>query len=99
MDSRIAFNAFLKTLTPNVYFQPGTNISLAYPAIVYTRRDINKLKANNSAYAKFASYSVTVIDRNPDSTIAQALLDLRYSEYDRQFVKDGLNHINLLIYY
>lgn len=99
MNNRLKFNEFLKTITPNVYFQPPTNISIKYPCIIYTRKDIEKVNANNGVYRKNHAYDVTIIDRNPDSPIASKLIDLRYCEFDRQFIKDGLNHISFKIYY
>lgn len=99
MDNRIKLQSFLETITPNVYFQPPTNISIKYPAIVYSRQSIPKDKANNGVYRIKYSYTVTVIDRNPDSEIATQLLKLKYCEFDRQFISDGLNHISFKLYY
>jgi len=99
MRSREDFNAFLKTITPNVYFQPPSTMSIKYPAIVYSRKDIEKTRANNKTYLIKNSYDVTVIDQNPDSIIASRLIGLDYCEFDRQFIKDGLNNITFIIYY
>lgn len=99
MDSRVAFNNFLKTITPNVYFQPPSNITIQYPAIIYSRKDIEKLRASNKTYQMNTAYDVTVVDRNPDSPIAEQLMKLDYCEFDRQFITDGLNHITFKIYY
>lgn len=99
MDKRVEFQRFLETITPNVYFQPPTNTSIKYPAIVYSIRDIDKIRANNKTYKLNRSFDVTVIDRNPDSPIVTKLLELDYCEFDRQFTTDGLNHISLIIYY
>lgn len=99
MDKRVELQTFLKTITKNVYFQPPTNISIQYPAIIYQRKTIQKIKADNKAYKVNRAYDVTVIDKNPDSPIAAKLLELDYCEFDRQFVTDGLNHISLILYY
>lgn len=99
MNSRIEFQKLLETITPNVYFQPPSNISIKYPAIVYNRKKISKLSASNSTYKVNNSYDVTVIDRNPDSSIADKVLNLNYCEFDRQFVSNGLNHTSFTIYY
>lgn len=99
MDRRIELNKFLKTITNNVYFQPPANISMNYPAIVYSRKAIEKTKANNKTYKTNQSFDLTVIDKNPDSTIAKQLLELDYCEFDRQFSMEGLNHISLTLYY
>ena len=57
------------------------------------------MRANNKNYKFNDSYTVTVIDRNPDSDIAKQILQMDYSKFDRQFVTDGLNHISFTIYY
>ena len=99
MDNRIKLQTFLESLTPNVYFQPPSTITMQYPAIVYSRKAIDKLRANNKNYRLNNSYTVTVIDRNPDSSIAKSINEMDYCEFDRQFVNDGLNHVSFSIYY
>ncbi|MPM42080.1 hypothetical protein SDC9_88742 [bioreactor metagenome] len=99
MDSRIKLQEFLETITPNVYFQPPSTITMKYPAIVYSRKAIGKMRANNINYKLNNSYTVTVIDRNPDSKIASVINNMNYCEFDRQFVTDGLNHITFSLYY
>lgn len=99
MDRRIELHDVLKTMTPNVYFQPPTNISIQYPAIIYSRKDISKVKANNKTYKMNTTFDLMVVDRNPDSPIAAKLLELDYCEFDRQYSVDGINHISLIINY
>ena len=99
MNRREELQCLLEHFTDNVYFQPPTNLNIKYPAIIYSRRDVEKDRANNKTYRLKTSYNITVIDRNPDSCIAQHLLELDYCEFDRQFVSDGLNHIILTLYY
>lgn len=99
MNKREELQRLLETFADNVYFQPPANINIKYPAIIYNRRDVEKDRADNKTYRLKTSYNVTVIDRNPDSCIAQHLLELDYCEFDRQFTLDGLNHITLTIYY
>ena len=99
MDNRIKFDAFLKTLCPNVYFQKPTNISMKYPAIVYSIKDIEKVRANNKSYKTHHKYEVTVMDMNPDTTLIDDLMKLDYCEFDRHFVYDGLNNFSFIIYY
>ena len=99
MDSRIKLQEYLTTITPNVYFQPPSNLNISYPCIVYSRKAIEKWRANNSHYKFNNSYTVTVIDRNPDSPIASAINNMKHCEFDRQFVTDGLSHISFTLYY
>lgn len=100
LSSRIEFNEYLKGFAENVYFQPPSDIKIKYPAIIYDRKDIGNVTADNTVYLRRRAYSVQVIDKNPDSTIAEDLMnDASYCSFDSQFVLDGLNHISLTIYY
>ncbi len=53
----------------HVYFQPPENIRLTYPCIVYERSSIDTNFADNNPYTNKKRYTVTVIDKNPDSVI------------------------------
>ena len=99
MNNRLKLQQYLETLTPNVYFQPPSTLVTKYPCIVYSKKAISKLRANNKNYKLNNSYTVTVIDRNPDSPIASAINEMNYCEFDRQFVTDGLSHISFTLYY
>ena len=97
MNRREELQCLLEHFADNVYFQPPTNISIKYPAIIYSRRDVEKDRADNKTYRLKPSYNITVIDRNPDSCIVQHLLELDYCEFERQYVYDGLNHTILTL--
>ena len=74
-------------------------MNMKYPAIVYSRSEMEKVRANNKTYILNHVYDITVIDRNPDSPIAEEILKMDYSEYDRQFCVNGLNHITITLYF
>ena len=74
-------------------------MNMKYPAIVYSRSKMEKVRANNKTYILNHVYDITVIDRNPDSPIAEEILKLDHSEYDRQFCVNGLNHITITLYF
>ena len=76
----------------NVYFQPGPNVTMNYPAIVYGRDYAAKLHADNLPYRTVLRYQVTLIDRNPDSEVVDKLNNLPMCSYVRNFASDGLNH-------
>ena len=48
--------------------------------------------ANNGTYVRKMGYQVTYIDRHPDSTIPDKILDLPLCKHDRFFTADNLNH-------
>lgn len=75
-----------------VYFQPPETINLTYPCIVYERSRINTNFANNKPYAQQKMYTVTVIDKNPDSLIPDKISKLPMCTFSRHFTADNLNH-------
>lgn len=83
----------------NVYFQPPESIKMKYPAIVYSRDDIDNSFANDSVYMQSLAYSVTVIDSDPDSEIVAKVSRLPRCQYDRHYKTDNLNHDMFTIYY
>lgn len=82
-----------------VYFQPPSNITMKYPAIIYERDYRWAVYAGNLAYADKMRYLVTVIDRNPDSLVPEKLFRLPLCQFSRHFVVDGLNHDAYTLYF
>lgn len=101
MRSRLELHELLvQTLgSRNVYFQPPESVKLSYPCIIYERNSGRDFRADDSLYNYRKSYSLTVIDKNPDSTIPDALLYLPMCSFDRFFASDNLNHWTFTIYY
>lgn len=99
MGDRIEFQALLQTITNNVYYQSPGNTSMNYPCILYSRKSIRNTNASNSVYKQDRSYTVTVIDRNPDSVIVDKIALLPNCAYDRNYVSNGLYHDVFTIYY
>jgi len=93
-DRRLQLNETLCKIlgSRNVYFQPPESIKMKYPAIVYSLSDIENLYANNGVYLSARKYTVTVIDKDPDSLIVGAVAGLPTCRYDRHYEKDNLNH-------
>lgn len=91
--------SLLELLCPNVYFQPPANIVMQYPCIVYSRDSGNTIFADNNPYRFEKRYSVTVIDRDPDSPILDKIADLPKSSFTRHFTADNLNHDVFMIYF
>lgn len=86
------------TKLASIYYQPPANISIKYPAIIYKRKDIEKVHANDKAYIMRCSYDITVIDKRKDSVIVEELLKLSHCSFQNEFTTDGLNHTNLTLY-
>lgn len=85
--------------SPYVYFQPGSNITMKYPAIVYSIDDMETKFASNLPYQVDTRYQVTLIDRNPDSATRMKLALLPKCSYSRGFKSDDLNHDVFTLYF
>lgn len=101
MASRLDLQAKLEELfgSKNVYYQPPESIKMKYPAIVYSKSNIESRFANNAAYSFLKRYDLTVIDHMPDNLVIDELLKLPYCSYDRYYKKDNLNHDVLTLYF
>lgn len=83
----------------NVYFQPPANVQMIYPCIVYQRDYVDNKFAGNKSYHRTKRYMVTVIDRDPDSGLADLVAVLPLCQFDRFFVVDNLNHDVFRLYF
>lgn len=101
MNNRLNLHELLcKTLgSRQVYFQPPESVKMKYPAIVYSRNRIDNEHANDGVYIQSPSYSITVIDKNPDSDIVERVSRLPRCRFDRHYTADNLNHDTFTIYY
>lgn len=101
MGSRLELQAIFEDIlgSRNVYYQPPASVRMSYPAIVYSRKDIENVHANDSAYKQNLCYEVTVIDRDPDSDIVMTVVKLPFCSYDRHFTSDNLNHDVFTLYF
>lgn len=101
MANRLDLQTELEELlgSGNVYFQPPASVRINYPAIVYTRSDIDNTFADDSVYMQSHFYEVTVIDEDPDSKIVDAVSKLPTCRFSRHFTSENLNHDTFIIYY
>lgn len=83
----------------NVYFQPPASLRMHYPAIVYSLMDIDDFKADDIRYVHNKAYMVTVIDKDPDSVIADKVSDLPLCSFERGYASDNLNHFVFRVFY
>lgn len=92
MAPRPELQALFETMVPNVYFQPPPSVQMEYPCIVYHRDYKSTEFADGMPYANRKRYQVTIIDRNPDSTIPDQVAALPMCVFDRFFTANQLNH-------
>lgn len=101
MDRRLELHELLCEIlgSRNVYYQPPESVKMLYPAIVYERARIDNNFANNGVYMQSPGYTITVIDKDPDSEIVFKISQLPMCRYDRHFTSDNLNHDTFMLYY
>ena len=83
----------------NVYFDPPESVKMNYPAIKYSRSEINTSFANNSAYMQNNRYEVIVIYNDPDSELPGRISRLPMCSHDRGYVADNLHHDVFTLYF
>lgn len=76
----------------NVYYQPPASVQMRYPAIRYSRYNIENEPADNIPYKQSHFYQLTVIDADPDSEIVHKVSKLPMCVFDRHYAADNLNH-------
>lgn len=101
MGTRLELQSLLESILGSkaVYFQPPQKTQIEYPCIIYQNNFIESVFADNNSYLHHKRYSVTVIDRNPDSNIPAKILALPMCTVDRFYVRDGLNHYTFTLYF
>lgn len=101
MADRLDLQAELEELlgSRNVYYQPPASVRMQYPAIVYSRSNIDNNFADDSVYMQSHFYEVTVIDEDPDSEIVEAVSKLPTCRFNRHFTSENLNHDTFTLYY
>ena len=98
MAQRAKLSLLLNAITPNVYFQPPANVQMKFPCIVYKRAQADTRFANDGTYLFTNRYTITVIDRNPDSPLVEAVAKLPMCRHTTFFVAENLNHDNFDIF-
>lgn len=88
-----------KTRRPAVYFQPPPSVKLVYPCIVYVLDKMDTKHADDKPYLNKKGYSVTVIDKAPDSEIPNLFSSLPLCRFDRAYTADNLNHWVFSLFY
>lgn len=101
MASRLKLHEVLcETLgSRHVYYSPPPSVQMKYPAIVYSLNGIDNDFANDGIYNQSMSYTVTLIDKNPDSEFISKLSKLPMTRFNRAYVSDNLNHYVFTIYH
>lgn len=101
MGSRLELQNLLESIlgSRNVYYQPPESIKIKYPAIIYSRNNIDNNFADDIVYMQNHTYQIIVIDANPDSEIVNKLSKLPMCRYNRHYTSDNLNHDVFILNY
>ena len=101
MSNRTDLQAKLERIlgSRNVYYQPPESVKINYPAIIYSRTDIEIRHADDTAYARTNCYEIIVIDKRPDNAAIDQILSLPCCSFDRHYTADNLHHDVLTLYY
>ncbi len=102
MEKRTVLQTRLEALpgVKMVRFQPGVNITLQYPCVVYEKALIFSEHADNEKYRRLNRYTVTVMDRDPDSELPDLVhTGFQYCLPDRFFTIDNLYHWTFTLYF
>lgn len=98
-DKESILDAIQKEAHRHVYFQTPASLRMSYPCIVYKLDNVSTRYANNHPYTHKKRYTVTVIDRNPDSEIPDRIGAFPLSSFRTKFEKDNLNHFVYQLYF
>ena len=101
MGSRLELQNLLESIlgSRNVYCQPPESIKIKYPAIIYSRNNIDNNFADDIVYMQNHTYQIIVIDANPDSEIVNKISKLPMCRYNRHYTSDNLNHDVFILNY
>lgn len=101
MDRRIQLNELLHEFVDNVYYrQPPPNVAMRYPCIIYDKLPDYEERADNGIYISEKQYTLTLIERNPVSEVAELIrssfMKCAITQY---YIVDGLYHTKLDLYF
>ena len=101
MGSRLELQNLLESIlgSRNVYYQPPESIKIKYPAIIYSRNNIDNNFADDIVYMQNHTYQIIVIDANPDSEIVNKISKLPMCRYNIHYTSDNLNHDVFILNY
>ena len=92
---------FEQELTANamgLYYQEPSDTAMIYPCIMYELSDIKNKHADDTKYTENLEFTLTVIDRNPDSTVVDKIKALPRTKFIRAYRSNGLNHTRFTIH-
>lgn len=83
----------------HVYYDPPANVHMKYPCIRYERSNMKDQYADNLKYLSWTRYEVIVMDKNPDSPLAEQVSQLPYCSYVNKYVAENIHHTIFQIFF
>lgn len=83
----------------NCYYSPPDDMEMEYPCIIYQPSILGTAFADNRRYIKRNQYQITIVDEDPDSKIAEKVLELPSAYFDTFYTAENLNHWQLSLYF
>ena len=100
MGTRLDLHEELLKFLPNTYFQPPTGLQMTYPCIVYSKTGKSKSLANDGVYLNTQGYKLMIIERNPDSSVADEIeSNFQHCIIEQYYTVSNLYHTTLNLYY
>lgn len=94
MGTRLGLQLLLENVlgSSNVYFDPPESLQVKYPCIIYSLNRIQTEFADNNPYTNKKRYTLTLVDKNPDSVLPDALAMISQCVNESHFVSKNLHH-------
>lgn len=101
MATRAQLHSKLEALpgVEKVYFCPPETLKLTYPCIIYRLSGIEDTFADNEAYHSVKAYSVTLISKEPNFQIVDAINLLPHTKMERYYSSNNLHHYTFKLYF
>ena len=101
MASRVELQRELERLlgTRNVYYQTPESVKMEYPAIRYSKSDVESRFADDKPYIHKKRYEIIVIDKKPDNPVIDEILKMPMCTFDTHYTADNLHHDIMTLYY
>lgn len=99
MRDRKLLSDQLHKICDNVYYQPGENVHLEYPCIVYQFLGPKDRFADNGYYNTFGKYQLTHIYKSPSNRKLDEFRAMDKCNWSTTVITDGLYNDIYVIYF
>lgn len=84
----------------HIYYQPPESIKIEIPGIIYSKSDIDVIRADNRMYINHDKYTLICLSLTSDNPVVKLLIErLPMCSYDRSYTKNNVYHDVLTVYF